>query len=152
MELMNFNEKKYGEEYKPHILEQWKIAVEMSNAISERRTNINNIFITLNSILVALITFQLEKKSLGYASVGIMICIIWLINLENYKKLNSVKFRIINLLEKELPANVFDYEWELVGRGNDGKKYKRMSSMERWIPAIFMLIYFVAIIYPVFFK
>ena len=73
MELKNFNEKKYGKEYKSHILEQWKTAVEMSNAISERRTNMNNIFLTLNSILIALITFQLEKKSLGYAAVGIVI-------------------------------------------------------------------------------
>lgn len=149
---MNFNEKKYGEEYKSHILEQWKTAIEMSNAISERRTNMNNIFLTLNSIVIALITFHLEKKSLGYAVAGILICTIWLINLENYRKLNSAKFKIINLLEKELPANVFDYEWELVGRGDDGKKYKRMSNVERGIPAILMLIYFVAIIYPIFFK
>lgn len=124
----------------------------MSNAISDRRTNMNNIFLTLNSILVALITFQFEKKSMGYAVVGIVICIIWLVNLDNYKKLNSAKFKIINQLEKELSANIFDYEWELIGRGESGKKYKRMSSVEKWIPYIFIAIYLVDIFYPIIFK
>lgn len=152
LELKNFDEEQYGSDYKAHILEQWKIAVTMSNAISERRTNMNNIFLTLNSMLVALITFQFEKKSMGYALIGIVVCLIWISNLENYKKLNTAKFKIINKLEKELPANVFDYEWDLVGRGDDGKKYKRMSNLERIIPLIFVLVYVVAIVYPLLFR
>ena len=152
MNLFNDSEKKYGDDYRNHILEQWKTAVEMSNALSDRRTNMNNIFLTINAILIALITFQLEKKSMGFAIVGIVICMLWLINLSNYKKLNSAKFKIINELEKKLPANVFDYEWELIGRGEEGKKYKRMSQIEKLIPYIFMVVYAVAILYPLIFK
>ena len=152
MKLMNYNQEQYGDEYKNHILEQWKTAVDMSNAISDRRTNVNNIFLSINSILLALITFQFEKKSMGYALIGCMICGIWIINLKNFKQLNSAKFKVINELEKKLPANVFDYEWELIGRGNDGKRYKRMTKIEQVLPFIFILIYIVAIMYPVIAK
>lgn len=151
MNLFNDSEKTYGDDYRSHILEQWKTAVEMSNSLSDRRTNMNNIFLTINAILIALITFELEKKSIGFAVVGVMICVIWLANLSNYKKLNSAKFKVINELEKKLPANVFDCEWEIVGRGEDGKKYKRMSQIEKLVPCIFMLVYIVAILCPLIF-
>lgn len=152
LELMNFNQEQYGSEYRNHILEQWKTAVDMSNAISDRRTNVNNIFLTINSILLALVNFQFEKKSMGYALIGCAICGIWILNLKNFKQLNSAKFKVINELEKKLPANVFDYEWEVVGRGNNGKKYKRMTKIEQAIPFTFVLIYVVAIMYPIITK
>ena len=146
------NKIQYGDRYTEYILEQWKTAVEMSNALSDRRTNMNNIYVSINAIMIALLTFQFEKKSIGFAIVGISVCVLWLVNLNNYKRLNSVKFQIINELEKKLPANVFDYEWELVGRGDESKKYKKMSCIEMIIPGIFILVYAVNIFYPVVFK
>lgn len=149
MELFNFNQETYGNEFNNHILEQWKTSVEMANAISERRTSTNNFFITLNSIIFAVISFQFSKKSICLSCMGIIICYLWTISLENYKKLNETKFKIINELEKKLPANVFDYEWELIGKGNDHKKYKKFSNLEKAIPYIFGILYIISIVYPI---
>lgn len=148
MELYNYNEQEYGEQYKDHLLEQWKTAVEMSSSLSDRRTNSNNIFTTINTILIAILTFKIDQKNVLFGVVGIIICISWICSLENYKKLSSVKFNIINKLEKKLPVNLFDYEWELVGRGQDKKKYKKMSKIEMFIPYVFIVIYLIAIVYP----
>ena len=150
MELYNYNEQEYGEQYKDHLLEQWKTAVEMSNSLSDRRTNSNNIFTTINTILIAILTFKIDQKNVLFAVVGIIICISWIFSLVNYKKLSSAKFNIINKLEKKLPVNLFDYEWELVGRGQDKKKYKKMSKIEMFIPYVFIFIYLIAIVYPFF--
>ena len=148
MNLHNYNEQEYGEQYKDHLLEQWKTAVEMSNSLSDRRTNSNNIFTTINTILIVTVTFKIEQKNVLFGIVGIIICISWIFSLENYKKLSSAKFNIINELEKKLPVNLFDYEWELVGRGEDKKKYKKMSKIEMFIPYVFIVIYLIAIVYP----
>lgn len=148
MNLYNYNEQEYGEQYKEHLLEQWKIGVEMSNSLSDRRTNSNNIFTTINTILIAILTFKIDHKNVLFGIVGIVICISWICSLSNYKKLSSAKFKIINELEKKLPVNLFDYEWELVGRGKDKKKYKKMSKIEMFIPYVFIAIYLIAIVYP----
>lgn len=100
MNLYNYNEEEYGEKYKDHLLAQWKTAVEMSNSLSDRRTNSNNIFTTINTILIAILTFKIDQKNVLFGIVGIIICISWIFSFENYKKLSCEKFNIINEVEK----------------------------------------------------
>ena len=44
----------YGEKYHEHLLEQYKLYVEMADRVSERRQTANNYLLTVNSILVSL--------------------------------------------------------------------------------------------------
>ena len=57
--------------------------------------------------------------------------------LENYRKLNSGKFKVIHEIEKQLPLKLFDYQWEKLGKGEDPKLYKKLSNVEKGVPCIF---------------
>lgn len=144
--LFNKNEQEYGVDYKNHLLEQWKICIEMADKISERRVNVNNFFITLNSSILALTAFMVKGKEFIITFIGIFVSILWIMTISNYKKLNSVKFKIINELEMHLPTKPYNYEWHLIGQGNDKKKYKRLTEMEKFIPIFFIVIYITILI------
>lgn len=112
MALESVPKEEYGESYDPVVLEQWKTCVEMANSNTEKRTNSNNIFITINTALIAIAPFSLDYKSIILAIVGIVICMVWLCSIDNYKKLSSVKYYIVNEIESQLPLAPFSYEWK----------------------------------------
>src|SRR5215208_5295772 len=43
----------YGEEYQNHLLEQYKLYVQMADKVSERRQSANRFFLTVNTALIA---------------------------------------------------------------------------------------------------
>lgn len=92
MLLESVSREDYGENYNAVVLEQWKTCVEMANSNTEKRTNSNNIFITINAALLAVMSFSLDYKSIILSVVGIAVCVVWLYSIESYKKLSSVKY------------------------------------------------------------
>lgn len=147
MELNSVSREDYGEEYDAVVLEQWKTCVEMANSNTEKRTNTNNIFITINAALLAVISFSLDYKSILLSVIGIAVCAVWLNLLESYKKLSSVKYAIINEIELKLPLKPFTYEWEEL---TSKKQYPGLTKTEKILPRLFMLIYGISILLPVF--
>ena len=83
-------------EDKELLLNQWKTCVDMANSVSQRRDNMNNIFITLNLAIMAAVSITWDIKSLFILIAGITICILWMLNIRNYKLLNTAKFNVIN--------------------------------------------------------
>lgn len=127
------------------ILTQWKICVEMANSISQRRDTMNNIFVTLNLSIVTAASFAWNLKSIPLLVAGIAICILWISFIRNYKFLNDAKFSVINELEENLPYKPFLKEWNEL---KESKKYKEGTTLELWLPSIFIALY---IIVPVLF-
>lgn len=82
------------------VLAQWQTCVEMANSVSQRRDTMNNIFVTLNLAIVAAISINWDMKSLFILVAGIVVCVIWLLFIRNYKLLNTEKFNAINEIEK----------------------------------------------------
>ena len=108
------NKQLYGNSYQSHLIEQYKICVEMADRISDRRMQTNKFYISILSIFLTLPSLILEKKlSDGYqntiflltALLGFALCAAWLINIESYRKLNSAKFKIINEMEADIAVN-----------------------------------------------
>jgi hypothetical protein len=76
VEIENLKSEEYGEQYKDHLLEQWKTCVEMANCNSERRISTNNVYITVNAAIIALISFTFDYKSILLSKVAhISICL-----------------------------------------------------------------------------
>lgn len=146
MTLYSNDKTTYGETYESVVLEQWKTCVEMANCNSEKRNNSNNIFITINVAILAVLSFSIDYKSLMLSLAGICICFLWIYTLNSYCKLSNVKYDIINEIEKQLPLSPFSYEWEKL---NKNKKYIRLTSIEKIIPILFILLYLISIITPV---
>ena len=54
---MSNPEEEYGENYKAHLLEQYKLYVEMADRISARRQTANSFFLSINTAIIALISY-----------------------------------------------------------------------------------------------
>lgn len=132
------------------LFEQYKLFLETSETLVERRQSVNNFYISVNSGLLALsslfagiVQTSSTKQIILFvmAMVGIILCISWRQILESYGNLNSSKMKILSLLEKNLPASLFDAEWEVLSDKLNNKKYMSFTSSEKRIPMIFITLY-----------
>lgn len=148
-DLFAKNEKDYGDNYKEHLFEQYKLYVESIEKTSDRRQHANNYFITINTALISLIGLSFQIKifenlagiKLVLALVGIIICVVFWHLIRSYKQLNTGKFAVIHKIEEHLPLALYKYEWEILGEGEDNKKYYPFSHIELIIPWVFGIIY-----------
>lgn len=131
------------------LLAQWQTCVEMANCVSQRRDMMNNIFVTLNLAIVAAVSLVWSFKSLFLLIAGLVVCVIWLFFIRNFKLLNSAKFQVINNLEESLPSAPFSDEWKEL---KSNKKYMDGTKLEKSLPITFIILYATAIILVVFTK
>jgi hypothetical protein len=145
----------YGEHFQEHLIEQYKICVEMADRVSARRIQANSFYISLLSTLLALLSLIERQLIPGYQNLllfltsilGLTLCLTWFTNIESYRKLNSAKFFVINEIKKYLPFRCFTLEWkdltgERTGEKEKRKKYKRLTIVEKYVPIIFSIPYF----------
>ena len=80
------NKEEYGEQFSEHMLEQYKLYVEMADRVSSRRAQTNRFYISLLSILLALLSIVasigalseiLDIILLAMAILGIILCALW---------------------------------------------------------------------------
>lgn len=131
------------------LLAQWQTCVEMANYVSQRRDMMNNIFETLNLAIMAAVSLVWSFKSLFLLVEGLVVCVIWLFFIQNFKLLNSAKFQVINNLEESLPSAPFSDEWKML---KSNKKYMDGTKLEKSLPITFIILYATAIILVVLTK
>lgn len=136
--------------FQAHLLEQYKIYVEMADRISARRNLANGFFLTLHStILTALGLFADQVHVLLSSGTMVLLlilsfflCLTWWWLIRSYRNLNSAKYKVIGQLEEKLPASpYYRAEWAALGEGKSLKKYLPLTFIEQWIPMVFWLIY-----------
>jgi len=123
------------------ILSQWQTCVEMANSISQRRDVMNNLFVTLNLAIIAAITLVFDIKTIFIIAAGIVMCVIWMLFIHNFKLLNQEKFNITNEMEQHLPFQPFAKEWESL---KSNKKYREETKLEKVLPIVFIILYIAA--------
>lgn len=147
----------YGDKFQEHLIDQYKLYLEMADKISLRRSEANKFYISLLSALLALFSLVIEKKIfpwpqsilLLFTSVlGLIICFVWYINIQSYKQLNSLKFQVVHEMEQYLPFPSFSREWEILkDNKNKQKNYIRLTFVEQFVPVIFAIPYVCLIVY-----
>lgn len=135
----------YGESFRADLIEQYRIYVASAEKISERRVSANSYFLTVNAFLMTLYGLLSASHLRSYWTVlvpvaGFLVALTWYRIITSYRDLNTVKFRVIHELEQYTPAALYKYEWQLAEEGQ-GKAYRPLSHIERWIPVVFMLLY-----------
>ncbi len=135
--------------YRTHLLEQYKLYVEMADNISDKRAVTNGFFLTLHTLLgtTMIITKELiiDKYILIFiAFIGIFISIIWFYLIKTYRYLNSAKFEIINKIEEKLPVKGFTAEWNLLLSKH--KHYKGFTKIEQFVPSLVGSVYVIIIL------
>ncbi len=123
------------------ILEQYRIMIETSEKLMERRQETVNLYTTLCTTLIALIGASFAFGNLSICGIilllsGLILVILcrnWQLSLSSYDLNNNGKFQVINLLEKKLPAEIFECEY----RYNKMNGIRSFSSREKVLPRIF---------------
>ena len=125
--------------YQEHLLEQYKLCVEMADNVSSRRHTANVFFLSLHTTIITAIGFSIEKIELIepawfvlFPSIAIIIlCVAWWWLIRSYRNLNTAKFKVIGKMEEELPFSPYwKEEWTELGEGKDIKKYLPLTVIE----------------------
>lgn len=156
-ELFAISEADYGDKYKGHLFEQYKLYVDSAQKNSDRRQNANNYFITISAAIFSIIGLTFKGEDIVdvqwikviLSVVGIAISVIYWFLIRSYRQLNSGKFQVIHEIEKNLPLTIYEYEWKILGEGKDGKKYYPFSHVQQFVPWVLGTIYFFIIIVTV---
>jgi hypothetical protein len=120
--------------------------VDMANANTERRNTANNVYITINAAILAIVTFTLDYKSILLSIVGILICALWIKTIRSYTKLSKAKYDIVNEIEKKLPLQPFTCEWKELNKVG----YIGLTKIEFVLPIVFIVLFAIAIVFPFF--
>src|SRR5215467_3056982 len=107
--LFNFPPASLNDETKHLELEQYKLLIDSTNKMEERRNGSNNIFIAVNSIFATVLTQiapypEVKWEKLVVLSlllpIGIAVSWSWLRTIDTYKRLNYIAYSIIKAFEK----------------------------------------------------
>ena len=131
-------------------IEQYKLFLETSESLLDRRQNVNTFYISVNSALVALFTILLAfdmqpiyRFIIGalFAFLGIILSVSWSRLIQSYGDLNRSKMAILQTIEKKLPLSLFDPEWSALMDTLNTRKYVSFTDSEKIVPKLFMGVY-----------
>ena len=131
------------EDKKQDVIAIWQTCVEMANGVSQRRDTMNNLFVTLNIAVIAAVSWMWDVKTVFLCVAGLVICVVWLLYINNFKRLNTAKFRVIYDLEERLGVTPFKDEWDILKKT---KRYLEGTKLERILPIAFALGYAVVFV------
>ena len=140
----------YGPDYRSHLLEQYKIYVEMADRVSQRREQSNRFYIALLSGLAAILALVADSGPfvgaqafifLVAGSVGALMCGVWLVNIRSYRQLNTGKFQVIHEMEQRLPFPSYEREWQILRPPAGSKNYLQLTRVEQIVPWVLMAPY-----------
>lgn len=137
------------------LLEIYKTYHDSIEKVAEKRQNANSFFLTLNPGILALIGFLFQNVApallkplyLILPIIGIISGVFWLKLVNSYRQLNKGKFEVLYELEEDLPYAVYKKEWDKLGKGKNPKIYKPLTSIEKFIPKTFIVLYCLLSIY-----
>ena len=147
-----FSERTYPagkQNFNANLIEQYKLACTAADNVSARRENSNRYLITLNTAIVALYAFHATGDANPYlliplAIAGTAISVLSFAIIHSHRKINQAKFKVINEIEKHLPAGIYAWEWQLLEQGRKLTRHLETSKLEGYIHLLFGTIHLVA--------
>jgi len=133
--------------------ELYKLMVASSEALVARRQTVNTYFLTVNGLLATVAGLLLQRgdeatlTSLSLAIlciVGLVISVVWRLILISFGQLNRGKFAVINQMEQQLTAAIYDAEWQALGQGGNPTLYRSFTEREALVPAALLALWFTA--------
>ena len=142
--LLSKEENTLTENEKLLLLEQYRIMVDTSEKLMERRQETVNLYTTLCTTLIAFIGASFAFGSLNICAIisflsGLILVILchnWQKALRSFEANNTGKFKVINAIEEKLPAIIFQCERQY----NKINGIRSFSSREKVLPTIFSVL------------
>lgn len=144
--LFKKTKREYGTSYRDHFMEQYKVAIQGVDYTSKSKHTLNSYYLTINTVLLAAVGLSLTKDKFVLPetahdlilAVGILIAVVWWVNLRTYNNVLAAKFSILHCLEEQLPLSLYKTEWVLIKTiyGNP-----RRAFIDGLVPVIFFAFY-----------
>lgn len=131
-------------------LDLYKVMVQSSESLVNRRQGVNTFFLTMNGVLLTASGIIVQASNgnrlsgLGIAVLaiaGIILCLAWRSLITSFGQLNHGKFQVINYTERYLKVAIYAAEWEALEQGKNPKVYRSFTSREIWVPNALLGLY-----------
>jgi hypothetical protein len=138
--------------------EEYTFFADMTDRLAERRQKVHTFFEAILTALLGIIYFivmDVEKTRPVFipfvvivSILGILICIIWLSMIANYKKLINLRYNVLMRMEKAFQNSVrmFTIEMDYFNAGGDRKSPFQFSNLERYLPYVFILVFVIVLV------
>ncbi len=134
------------------VLEQYKLYSEQKEKFTSRNFATNKFYLISFVVLVLLtiytgsiIFMKLIPGSLLFSAIGVLVCILWWMNIDSYNLLIKVKYQnVLEEMENYLPIKPYTIEREALKEYKKKKKAFLFSDMQKTL-AILGLIFFFAL-------
>lgn len=134
------------------VLEQYKLYSEQKENFTSRNFATNKFYLISFVVLVLLtiytgsiIFMKLIPGSLLFSAIGVLVCILWWMNIDSYNLLIKVKYQnVLEEMENYLPIKPYTIEREALKEYKKKKKAFLFSDMQKTL-AILGLIFFFAL-------
>jgi hypothetical protein len=140
----------------PRAFEQYKLYLELTDRLSQRRQTANSFFLTLNTAVVTLLGYanavrepiRAERFYLLISFTGVALCILWYLIIRSYRDINAARFAVIRALESLLLLRPYTAEWDFLWRLRQSKYY-RPSYVEGAVPWLFFVLYAIVLLWNI---
>ena len=142
--LMAASPEQFGDDYHQVFLQQYKDSVASTYTVSGWRNNANQYFLGINTVIVGgLAIGNVDSTLMAVLSsfAGVVICMAWMGAIGSYRTLNRAKFRVINVMEQQMPMAPFEAEYHAYS--NDSIKHTRLSAWESFVPGAYIMVHIV---------
>ena len=141
------------------VLALYELHAQLADRVSQRREGANRLFV---SLLTGLMVFLAACLRFGVGDVtanaimvffgiaGVALSAAWYVVIRSYRQLNTGKFKALHELEQQLAYAFYEREWELLGKGEDFRKYWRLTVVETWLPVVFLFLFIAVICFAIF--
>ena len=146
----------YGDYYENHLMDEYKLFVEMADRIRTSRIQTSKYYLSLLTGLTTIYSIFFKDKLLSMNALsGIVIAvmalgltILWFAHLMSYKQLSIGKFTILREMEKSIPFPYYTEEFKVLQKEREKDKFATyLTSIEIVIPFIFAIPYALLLIY-----
>jgi hypothetical protein len=152
------NDKELSKNDLPAALEIFKLYYESIETNREKREKANSFYLSISTGIIAAVGFLFQKDcaselklfSLFLPVAGIITGFFWYKLVHSYRQLNQEKFNILDMIEENLPLAPFTAEWKSLGSGKDKRKYHQITSLEKWIPCLFIVLHCLLLFYFIY--
>jgi hypothetical protein len=135
--------------------EEYKLFVEDTARLTERRQTVNNVYVAVNTVLLGAVAILITESSLPplvmapaawmVLAGGFFVCLFWRQLIGRYKNLVGLRIRELRRME-DLPEmagcqRMYHAEDELYPRPQANRSAPAFSDLERQLPHVFMVLY-----------
>lgn len=126
------------------LIEQWKRMLDFAENNSERRIKTNNVYLSINTLLLGGCTYVSGFQNQLLAISGFFISILWFVSIATYRTTNKVRYEIIRNLENDLKYKPISDEYN---RHKKNIIYYGNTCIEMLIPIVFFVLFLICWLY-----